>query len=231
MRLRVPLGTLAAVLALAAPAVAHPVGAGSPGLDDPFFPLAGNGGYDVKHYSLKLDYTRATNRLDGRAIISARATQSLSRFNLDLRGFRIDTLRVDGRDARFTRAGQELTVIPRVPLHAGHSFTVIVGYGGQPVEIVDPDESSEGWVTTEDGAFVVGEPQGSPGWFPANDNPRDKATYDFEISVPAGITALAPYATPAESAITSSIRACDGVRGPAGMAPIATSRAPPPSNA
>ena len=28
---------------------------------------------------------------------------------------------------------------------------------------------------TPDGAFVVGEPQGAPGWFPANDNPRDKA--------------------------------------------------------
>jgi aminopeptidase N len=176
---------------MAAPAAAHPAGAGSAGLGDPFFPQAGNGGYDVKHYSLKLDYTRATNRLDGRATISARATQSVSRFNLDLRGFRIDDLQVDGRDARFTRAGQELTVIPRDPLHAGHSFTVIVGYGGQPQEIIDPDESSEGWVTTEDGAFVVGEPQGAPGWFPANDNPRDKATYDFEINVPAGITALA----------------------------------------
>ena len=191
MSLRAPIGTLAAMLVLAAPAVAHPVGAGSPGLDDPFFPLAGNGGYDVKHYSLKLDYTRATNRLDGRAVISARATQGLSRFNLDLRGFRINTLRVDGRDARFTRAGQELTVIPRDPLHAGRSFTVTVGYGGQPEVVVDPDEALEGWVTTEDGAFVVGEPQGSPGWFPANDNPRDKATYDFEINVPAGITALA----------------------------------------
>ena len=29
---------------------------------------------------------------------------------------------------------------------------------------------------TSDGAFVVNEPQGSPGWYPSNDNPRDKAT-------------------------------------------------------
>ena len=40
-----------------------------------------------------------------------------------------------------------------------------------------------------------------------------------------------PYATPAERARTSSMRACDGVRGPAGIAPMATVRAPPPSNA
>ena len=36
------------------------------------------------------------------------------------------------------------------------------------------------------GAFVVNEPQGSPGWFPANDGPNDKALYDFAITVPAG---------------------------------------------
>ena len=49
----------AAALALAAPAGAATFG--SPGLGDPFFPLAGNGGYDVGHYGLTLDYTgRAT---------------------------------------------------------------------------------------------------------------------------------------------------------------------------
>jgi aminopeptidase N len=45
-------------------------------------------------------------------------------------------------------------------------------------------------VPTTDGAFVVNEPQGSPGWYPANDNPRDKATFDFAITVPQGITAI-----------------------------------------
>jgi aminopeptidase N len=45
-------------------------------------------------------------------------------------------------------------------------------------------------VPTDDGAFVVGEPQGAPGWFPANDNPRDKATFDVVVTVPQGITAV-----------------------------------------
>ena len=57
--------------------------------------------------------------------------------------------------------------------------------------MTDPDESIEGWVPTDDGAVVVGEPQGSPGWFPCNDNPQDKATYDFAVTVPAGLTAMA----------------------------------------
>ncbi len=66
-----------------------------------------------------------------------------------------------------------------------------VEYSGNPEPIQDPDKSFEGWVPTDDGAFVVNEPQGSPGWYPANDNPQDKATYDFAITVPEGITAIA----------------------------------------
>ncbi len=164
---------------------------GSPGLGDPFFPLAGNGGYDVSHYSLDLSYEPGTNQLEGTVVITATATQDLSRFDLDLRGFTISRLDVDGRAATFTRDGQELIVTPRSGIRDGTAFTVIVGYAGTPTVVTDPDFSIEGWVPTDDGAFVVGEPQGSPAWYPANDNPRDKATYDFSVSVPAGLTVMA----------------------------------------
>ena len=164
---------------------------GSPGLGDPFFPLAGNGGYDVSHYGLNLSYEPGTNQLTGTATITATATQDLSRFDLDLRGFSISQLDVGGRAATFTRDGQELIVTPRTGIRDGSTFTVVVGYAGTPTVVTDPDFSIEGWVPTDDGAFVVGEPQGSPAWYPVNDNPRDKATYDFSVSVPAGLTAMA----------------------------------------
>jgi aminopeptidase N len=183
---------VATALVAAAPAAGQGFAPGAPGLEDPFFPNAGNGGYDVKHYSLDLDYVRATNHLDAEATIVARATQGLSSFNLDLRGFEISNLEVNGGDASFTRSGEhELTVTPSRGLRAGLPFLVEVDYAGEPTEVIDPDGTSEGWVPTADGAFVVNEPQGSPGWYPANDNPRDKATYDFEITVPEGITAIA----------------------------------------
>jgi aminopeptidase N len=191
-------GRLGAVmLALAALAVAAPAGAadgfspGSPGLGDPFFPLAGNGGYDVSHYALRLAYDPATHHLDGTATIRATATQNLSRFDLDLRGFRISRLLVDGRAASFTRRGQGLVITPAAGLPAGRAFSVLVGYAGVPSVVTDPDQSIEGWVPTGDGAFVVGEPQGSPAWYPANDNPRDKATYQFTVTVPKGLTVMA----------------------------------------
>jgi aminopeptidase N len=188
------LGALVLTLAsavFAGPARAEAFTPGSPGLGDPFFPDAGNGGYDVSHYSLALSYEPASNDLTGAATITATATQNLSRFDLDLRGFAISRLEVNGRDAAFARDGQELIVTPRTGIRTGTSFTVLVAYAGTPEVVTDPDQSIEGWVPTDDGAFVVGEPQGSPAWYPANDNPRDKATYDFSVSVPAGLTVMA----------------------------------------
>ena len=164
---------------------------GSAGAGDPFFPLAGNGGYDVTHYSLGLDYAPAGNQLVGTAVITATATQDLSRFDLDLRGFAITQLLVNGTAASFSRDGQELVVTPSSGIGSGTTFTVTVGYSGTPAVVTDPDQSIEGWVPTDDGAFVVGEPQGSPAWYPVNDTPRDKATFDFAITVPEGLTAMA----------------------------------------
>jgi aminopeptidase N len=174
----------------ASPAAANSFSAGSPGLGDPFFPLAGNGGYDVGHYTLRLDYRPATKVLTGSATISARATQNLDRFDVDLRGFTISRLEVNGRSAAFSRSGQELIITPKSRLRAGQSFTVRLDYAGVPEVVTDPDDSIEGWVPTPDGAFVVNEPQGSPGWYPANDNPRDKATYDIVVTVPKGLTVM-----------------------------------------
>jgi aminopeptidase N len=183
----------AALLALtASPAVAVRYVAGSEGSGDPFFPLAGNGGYDASHYSLAIEYTAETKRFDGRSKMIGVATQNLHRFNLDLRDWMtVESVRVDGHPARFEHEGQELSISPRPKLKEGDRFVVRVVYGGTQQSVIDPDESEEGWIPTDDGAFVVNEPQGSPGWFPVNDSPKDKATYSFTVTVPEGRTVMA----------------------------------------
>jgi aminopeptidase N len=192
-RIAAVITALIALLAVAASAAAAPYVAGSPGSGDPFFMLAGNGGYDVRHYSLRLTYDQPANTLEGYARIRARATENLYRFNLDLRDFMVASeVRVNFRRASFVQEqGQELVITPRKKLRAGDRMLITVAYSGTPEAVVDPDESIEGWVPTEDGAFVVNEPQGSPGWYPVNDSPRDKATYDFRVKVPEGKVAVA----------------------------------------
>src|SRR5687767_930334 len=56
-------GALAITAVAAAPAAAQ-FSPGSAGLGDPFFPFAGNGGYDVQHYFLDLNYVRTGNQMD-----------------------------------------------------------------------------------------------------------------------------------------------------------------------
>ncbi|OQQ14320.1 metallopeptidase [Streptomyces sp. M41(2017)] len=181
---------LAALLTAAGPATAAGT-AGSAGAGDPYFPLSGNGGYDVRHYGLTLDYDPATRHLDGTAVVTARATQRLTRFDLDLSGLKVTHVTVDRTRASFRRTGQELVVTPRKALHPGQEFRVTVTYAGTPRPVTDPDGSPDGWIPTDDGAFVAGEPQGAMTWFPANSHPTDKASYDFTLTVPQGRTAVA----------------------------------------
>ncbi|WP_324787193.1 M1 family metallopeptidase [Streptomyces sp. H51] len=178
-----------ALLAAAQPPAAGTVGA--PGVGDPYFPLAGNGGYHVGHYDLTLHHDPETGHLDGTAVITARATQDLSRFDLDLKGLTVTGVAVDRRTADFRRSGQELVVMPYRPLRKGRQFRVTVTYQGTPGPVTDPDGSPDGWIPTDDGAFVAGEPQGAMTWFPANNHPKDKSAYDITITVPQGRTAVA----------------------------------------
>jgi aminopeptidase N len=164
---------------------------GAPGAGDAYFPLAGNGGYEVRHYSLDIRYDPATRAFAGHAELTARALTGLSRFNLDLRGFTVRSVTVDGRSAAFTRDGQELTVTPRRGLDRGRSFTVRVRYDGTTGQPTDNTGALYGWVSMPDGAFVANEPEGASTWYPVNDHPTDKASYDFRITVPAAKTAVA----------------------------------------
>ena len=182
--------TAAALLLAAGPAFAGTTTGGA-GVGDPYFPLAGNGGYHVRHYGLTLRYDPASHRLDGQAVLTARATQRLTRFDLDLKGLTITALTVDRAKAAYRRDGQELIVTPRRTLAKGQDFRVAVTYHGTPKPVTDPDGSPDGWIPTDDGAFVAGEPQGAMTWFPANNHPLDKSSYDFTLTVPADRAAVA----------------------------------------
>jgi aminopeptidase N len=164
-------------------------GPGAAGLGDPYYPGYGNGGYDVQSYRLEVRYDPGSGRLDGHEVISATATQNLSRFNLDFGALMIGAVKVDGAAARTERSGGlELTVIPAQPLSNGRRFTVDLGYGGTLGGGSDADGS---FLHSAAGAVVVGEPESATDWFAANDHPLDKATYEFAVTVPAGLTAIA----------------------------------------
>ncbi|MEV4918748.1 M1 family metallopeptidase [Streptomyces tirandamycinicus] len=161
---------------------------GAPGIGDPYYPAAGNGGYDVSHYDLRLKYQPATDLLEGTATIIATALQDLSRFNLDF-GLTVEEVRVNGRTAAFTRSGDhELEITPVAPLPRNRPVSVVVRYAGKPSELKIGGWTA--WHRTPDGGVAAQEPASAVWWFPSNDHPLDKATFDISVAVPDGTQAI-----------------------------------------
>jgi aminopeptidase N len=169
---------------------------GAPGIGDKYFPNYGNGGYNVRHYDLFVRYNPATDWLTGTTTITARASEDLVAFNLDLVGLTVRSITVD--DARpagperatWARDAHELTIVPKHQLRAGGDFVIVVRYGGIPATTFG-EFGPEGVFHTDDGLLIEGEPEGPATWFPVNDHPIDKASYTFRVRVPNGYKVVA----------------------------------------
>lgn len=170
----------------ASPALAS-ASAGAQSAGDSLFPTIGNGGYDVQHYRIDLAY-HADKTISATTTIEAAATQDLSSFSLDLEGLTVASVKVDGTDAAFTRSGTKLVITPASALAKDAVFTTVIEYSGKPVTHKDPDGSEDGWIPSSDGATVLSEPIGAMTWFPDNNTPRDKATYDVYVTVPKALS-------------------------------------------
>jgi aminopeptidase N len=180
----------AASLALAGLLFASPAAA-----IDPFFPTFGNNGIDVIHYHLGLDVKPATGRIDAEAALVIRAEDRLPSFTLDLHGLNVSRVHVNGIAARFGQGDDKLRITPRWPIPNGRLFFVKVSYGGVPDPIEDPTAPGFGldlgWFRFGQASYVVSEPVGASTFYPANDEPTDKASFTVALSVPADFTGVA----------------------------------------
>ncbi|MET9496111.1 M1 family metallopeptidase [Streptomyces sp. NPDC006552] len=196
---RLAAAALTVAAALTGPAVAQAAGAspaptpGAPGLGDPMFPLDGNGGYRVRHYTLDFDWQAPRTPFAASTTIRATATQALSRFDLDFAGNELRSVTVNGSPAQTRRDGDELVVTPKSALRAGTSFTVRVDYVADPTQRRHRDDAIEdyGWIPTPDGTVLYPQPDGAKMIFPADDHPSRRAPYTFHVTTPAGLEAVA----------------------------------------
>ncbi|MFF2925934.1 M1 family metallopeptidase [Streptomyces celluloflavus] len=176
---------LTTTTALALALTATPASAAT-GIGDPYYPDDGNPGYHVTHYDVRIAYDPArTDHLDGDTTVTARAVGALDNFTLDLKGFEVASVTVDGAPAKsFSRSGaHKLAVVPAHRVAGGATFAVRVKYAGKP--------DAEGWHTLKDGgANVAGEPHSATSWYPSNDHPSEKATFALTATVPEGWTAI-----------------------------------------
>jgi hypothetical protein len=160
LRAAAVLTTTALVLvpAVAQAAPSTPPRAGAAGIGDPYFPLDGNGGYDVQHYDLDVRYDPRTNVLQGVATIEARATHSLSSFNLDfVRPLTVRSVTVGRRAAELEPRRRRADGGARDGAAQRQPFVVTVVYDGVPQTLQD-ELGFSGFFHTDDGALAVGQP-------------------------------------------------------------------------
>jgi len=157
---------------------------------EPFFPHAGNRGYDALHYGAVISYERRDGSIRVHEWVLAKANAPLRSLSLDLYGLRVRGVQVNGSPARFEQAGGKLRIQAPEEIEPGEEFKVALSYGGRPRGLVDPDGGHEGWQRTDDGALAVGEPLGTATWLACNNVPADKATFAFEIVVPRPLVAI-----------------------------------------
>ena len=150
---------------------------------DSLFPEQGSSRYDVKHYAISLTY-KNSGEIKAKTTLVAKTKKRLKSFSLDLEGLTVDSVKVNGHRADFSRRDTKLIIKPSKVLDG--RFSVTVKYHGKPTTHIDPDGAKDGWIPTSDGGVVVlSEPVGAMTWFPNNNTPRDKATFDMKITVAA----------------------------------------------
>lgn len=159
---------------------------------DEYLPQNGNRGYRVSRYDLELTYKVASNRLAGRAEITAVTTAVRPRFALDLaQALTVSKVFVNGaKAAKYVHQQGKLVITPQQRIPAGGVLAITVQYAGVPKPVRGP-WGEVGWEELTEGALVASQPNGAASWFPCDDHPSSKASYRISITTDSPYYALA----------------------------------------
>ncbi|MBN1562874.1 MAG: M1 family metallopeptidase, partial [Anaerolineae bacterium] len=166
-------------------------------LHDPLTPELGNAGIDVQHVALDLAFDLDTHTITGSAALDIRATaHGLQTFGLDATGLDIVRVTVDGVETSFTTKTNKLRLELANPVAFGTVFHAEIAYRAAPEPFRSPYmpgfDIGMFWGDAENPTVsTLDQPDGAQTWFPINDHPSDRATYEFRLRVPEPLTALA----------------------------------------
>ena len=162
---------------------------------DPVYPQVGNPVVDALHYQLDLSWNPTTTRLTGHETVIFRVAHDSPEVPFDLSpALRVTGATLDGQDVDVRQRGQDLLLERRV--RTGDRHTLVLDYRGTPRPVAAPttrsDFSTNGWTVDDDGgAWTMQEPYGALTWYAVNDQPADKALYDFRLTAPSTMVGIA----------------------------------------
>ncbi|MFI5888960.1 M1 family metallopeptidase [Actinoplanes sp. NPDC051513] len=162
---------------------------------DPVYPKHGNPALDVLQYGLDLSWAPPTKTLTGLATLQIRPAADAPTIELDFKPYTLDKVTVDDQPVDGAEVTAERLVVP-VAVTKDKPVTLAVAYHGTPSTTPMPSHRGDVeplglTVTKEGGLWTMQEPFGAYTWYPANDQPSDKALYDISVTVPPGFSAIA----------------------------------------
>jgi hypothetical protein len=84
---------------------------------------------------------QTSGEIKAKTTLTAKTKKPLRSFSLDLEGLIVDSVKVNGHKADFSRRDNKLIIKPSKVLDG--RFSVTIRYHGKPVTHIDPDGSSE----------------------------------------------------------------------------------------
>lgn len=178
--------------------------------EDSVYPEVGDPLVDALHYDLDLTWDPKQDELTATETLTFRATADAATIPLDFNDdLAISAVEVDGSAADFEVDGLDLSI--RRAVEADQQYVLTLVYAGTPQPTPAPSKRSDfqqglGWSITDDHeTWTLQEPRGAFTWYAVNDQPADKAFYDFTLHV------AAPWEGVANGVLTSDTEK-DGVR-------------------
>ncbi len=164
---------------------------GGDGIGDVLYPPLGNPGVDVVHYDVALAIDPTGGTIDGVVSAEIELTEPRDEITLDAVELDVANVEVNGRTVAHRVEEEEL----RIPLggvaESGDVLDVTVTYTARPSAGLSAAGPPGGWFADATGTYVLNEPDLLRTWMPANDHPTDKATWEFTLTVPDEMVAVA----------------------------------------
>ena len=140
--------------------------------------------YDVRNYVIKLALEYPERKIAGDVTITLNPlADGLSEVVVDSAELRIHKVEVDGRDANYRAAGDQLTVDLGRTYRASETIAIKVSYEGTPRKGLYWIGGDPAYPGTPMQIWSQGEDEDSRYWFPSYDFPNEKATSETYVTV------------------------------------------------
>lgn len=135
---------------------------------------------DVQHYSMEIEIFHREKSIAGNAIISGIITeQGIDHIDLNFHdNMNISKLSINGNHADFSQTNTTLSIV--LPNSDMDEFQINIEYNGTPRNLYFGSFNFHEY-KNQPVVYTINEPIFASTWFPCNDLPNDKATYDIII--------------------------------------------------